>query len=159
MEVIIVYDSYFGNTEKIARAIALALEAKGSVRLAKVSEVTPEELGGVDLLIAGSPTRAFKHSDGMSEFLAKIPTSGLQGKQAAVFDTRMPAEDVKNFFYTTFSGIFGFAAKKIGDRLQKQGAKLIVPPEGFAVLGAEGPLKEGELERAEEWGRQILAMI
>ena len=59
-------------------------------------------------------------------------------------------------FLRFMAGRFGYAAKPIADRLQKKGGDLAVPPEGFIVLGAEGPLKEGELERAAEWGRRVV---
>jgi hypothetical protein len=52
--------------------------------------------------------------------------------------------------------VFGYAAKPISDRLEKKGGELAVPPEGFYVDGTEGPLTEGELERAADWARQIL---
>jgi hypothetical protein len=52
--------------------------------------------------------------------------------------------------------VFGYAAKPISDRLEKKGGELVVSPEGFYVDGTEGPLTEGELERAADWARQIL---
>jgi hypothetical protein len=55
-----------------------------------------------------------------------------------------------------FVNIFGYAAKPIGERLVKKGGDLNMPPEGFFVTGTEGPLKEGELERAADWARQLL---
>ena len=38
---------------------------------------------------------------------------------------------------------------------QKKGGELITPPEGFYVEGTEGPLVQGELERAESWAKKI----
>ena len=58
-----------------------------------------------------------------------------------------------------FVRLFGYAAKPIADRLQKRGGVLVVPPEGFYVEGTEGPLQEGELERASEWARRIVAQV
>ena len=55
--------------------------------------------------------------------------------------------------------IFGYAAKPIADRLEKKGGQLAVPPEGFYVTDTEGPLVEGELERAAEWARKIAASV
>lgn len=159
MKAFLVYDSYFGNTEKIAQAIGAALEAQFELRMSKMSEMTADLLQGADLLVVGSPTRAFTLSDRTKEFLASLPAGGLQGVRAAAFDTRMLAADVNNAVYTFFSGIFGFAAPKIAKRLEKKGANLILPPEGFAVTGGEGPLKDGELERAAAWGRALLEKV
>jgi DNA-binding CsgD family transcriptional regulator len=47
-------------------------------------------------------------------------------------------------------GIFGYAAGKIAGSLKTKGGTLILSPEAFFVKGKEGPLKEGELERAAE---------
>jgi len=62
------------------------------------------------------------------------------------FDTRLP---------TRLVGIFGYAAARIADSLKRNGGTLIAPPEGFFVKGKEGPLKEGELERAAGWAKEI----
>lgn len=156
MKALVVYDSYFGNTEKIARAVSAALEGGAEVRALRAEEAAPEQLQGLDLLVVGSPTRAFTFSEKTKLFLARIPAGGLQGVRVAAFDTRMLPADVKNAVYTFFSGIFGYAAAKIARRLVKKGGTLAVPPEGFAVTGGEGPLKEGELERASAWGRGLL---
>lgn len=159
MKALVVYDSYFSNTEKIAQVIGAALEAKCEVQMSKMNEITADQIRGVELLVVGSPTRAFTLSDKTKELLASLPAGGLQGVRAAAFDTRMLAEDVKNAVYTFFSGIFGFASPKIAKRLEKKGANLILPPEGFAVTGGEGPLKDDELERAAAWGRALLEKV
>ena len=39
--------------------------------------------------------------------------------------------------------------------MKKQGRNVIIESEGFVVKGRKGPLKEGELERAEKWANQI----
>jgi len=56
-----------------------------------------------------------------------------------------------------FVRLFGYAAKSIAGTLKKKAGELVVPPEGFFVGGTEGPLKEGELERAADWAKQIEA--
>ena len=48
MKTLIVYDSFFGNTEKIAQAIGGAL---GGAAVVRVSETSPDQLAGVDLLL------------------------------------------------------------------------------------------------------------
>jgi hypothetical protein len=54
-----------------------------------------------------------------------------------------------------FVELFGYAAKPIADRLRKKGGSLVAPPEGFYVAGTEGPLLEGELDRAAQWAREM----
>jgi hypothetical protein len=80
----------------------------------------------------------------------------LKGVQVAAFDTRMIIEEVNNKILTVMVSIFGYAAKPIADGLVKKGGTPSAPPEGFFVKGSEGPLKDGELERAAEWGKRIL---
>ena len=52
--------------------------------------------------------------------------------------------------------IFGHAAGKITSMLKAKGGKLLAPPEAFWVTGREGPLADGEKERAKEWGKAIV---
>jgi hypothetical protein len=53
--------------------------------------------------------------------------------------------------------LFGYAAKPMAEALTRKGGALAMPPEGFLVNGTEGPLQEGELERAAEWARRSMA--
>ena len=154
---LVVYDSFFGNTERIAQSIGNALVRPEDVGILRVGDVRPEQLTGLKLLIVGSPTRAFSPSPAIKKFLKSIPKNGLKGVNVAAFDTRITDEEIDSavFFLRFLVNIFGYAAKPIVDRLVKKGGQLIAPPEGFYVHGTEGPLKEGELERASEWAKQI----
>jgi flavodoxin len=156
---LVVYDSFFGNTEQIAQSIGNALGRPEDVGIIRVADVRPEQLTGLKLLIVGSPTRAFRPSPAIKSFLKSIPKNSLKGVKVAAFDTRITEEEIDSavFILRIFVNIFGYAAKPISDRLVKKGGELIAPPEGFFVHGTEGPLKEGELERASDWAKQILA--
>jgi flavodoxin len=159
METLVIYDSFFGNTERIARSIGNAFGRPEKIGILRVVDVRPEQLAGLKLLIVGSPTRAFSPSPAIKKFLKSIPKNSLKGIKVAAFDTRVTEEEIDSavFILRIFVNIFGYAAKPISDRLVKKGGELIAPPEGFFVQGMEGPLKEGELERASEWAKQILA--
>ena len=157
MKALVVYDSFFGNTEKIAQAIGDSLGSSMEVEICRVSEFTPEQLKGLNLLIAGSPTRAFRPTKATTSFLKGIPAGGLTGVKVAAFDTRIALADVNSGVLNTMVKLFGYAAEPIGERLRKKGGSLVVPPEGFFVSDSEGPLKEGELERATAWAGSIIA--
>jgi flavodoxin len=159
MKVLIVYDSVFGNTEQIAQAIGNALGSQKDVEILRVSNVKPQQLTGLKLLIVGSPTRGFRPTPAISNLLKSIPKNGLKGVKVAAFDTRFTMDEIESsvFILLILVNIFGYAAKPIADRLKKKGGDLIMPPEGFYVKGTEGPLKEGELERAADWAKQIMA--
>ncbi len=145
MKVLIVYDSMYGNTGKIARAIGGAFT--GDVKVLRVSEVNPSELKSIDFLIVGSPTQGGRPTPAIQDFLNKIPGPSLKGINVAAFDTRMSTRWVR---------IFGYAAVRIADSLKRKGGTLIGSPEGFFIEGTKGPLREEELERAAGWARGIL---
>ena len=155
MESLIVYDSFFGNTEKIALAIGKAFGSAKAVTTCKVSEVKPDMLAGLDYLIVGSPTRAFSPSPATRSFLKGIPSKRLAGVKVAAFDTRIAMTDKVPGFLRFMANLFGYADKPILDGLKKKGGQETVPSEGFFVLDSEGPLEKGELERAAAWVKQI----
>jgi flavodoxin I len=145
MKVIVVYDSVYGNTEQIAKAIGGAIT--GDVRVIRAGEAGPAELKGIDLLIAGAPTQGGRPSPAMQGFLKKATEPVVKGMSVATFDTRISAKWV---------GIFGYAAGKIAKNLGKKGGNLVLNPEPFFVKGTKGPLKEGELERAAGWAQEVI---
>jgi len=153
MKTLIIYDSFFGNTEQIAQAIGNSLGSKENVETFRVSDIKPEQLIGLDLLIVGSPTRAFRPTKAITDFLKKIPSNGLNGVKMAAFDTRISTADINSRLLNLLMKAFGYAAKPIANKLEKKGGNLIIPPEGFFVKGSEGPLKDGELERAADWAK------
>ncbi|MBN1837632.1 MAG: flavodoxin family protein [Spirochaetales bacterium] len=157
MIAMVAYDSYFGNTEQVARAIARALGSEQEVAVVRAGEVDLNGLDQVQLLVVGSPTRAFRPTEATTALLKKIAERGLKGTRVAAFDTRIGGTDIKSPILRFFVRAMGYAAPQIAKRLQNSGGNLVVPPEGFAVGGTEGPLKTNELQRAAEWAGRITA--
>lgn len=155
MKTLVIYDSVFGNTEKIAQAIGSAVGTKKDVLVKRVTEVSSEDLQGLDLLLVGSPTRGFRPTEAMSAFLKNLPATALLGVKAATFDTRIPIDTIKPAIFRSIVKKGGYAAPVIAKELKAKGADLIAEPEGFLVKGSEGPLVDGELERAVEWADGI----
>ncbi len=149
MKILIIYDSHFGNTQHIAATIAAIMDLRGVVQLVPIVETDPSRLADADLLIVGSPTQLHHFTPAVRDFLKRIPRRSLRGRRAAAFDTR----------YHRSSLITGSAAQEIARKLQKAGATLIVPAESFFVTAKEGPLEEGEIERARQWTRTLLAQL
>jgi flavodoxin len=156
MKAWVVYDSVFGNTEKVAQAMGDALGAQAEVQTLRVGNAKPEHLAGLDVLIVGSPTRAFRATPAIAQWLKSLPSNSLNGVQVAAFDTRIAVEDTNSALLKGMVKLFGYAAKPIGSRLAQKGGNLALAPEGFYVKGSEGPLRDGELERAAHWARQLL---
>jgi flavodoxin I len=146
MKALVIYDSLYGNTEQIAKAIGGGIG--GEVKVVRVGEVKPEELGAYDLIIVGSPTQGGRQTVATKAFLDNLPADALKGKKVASFDTRGKSWIVK---------IFGWAANRIADAVQAKGGSLVAPGEGFLVKAVKGPLVEGEIERATAWAKEIAA--
>ena len=147
MKTLVVYDSTYGNTEMVAKAIGAAIG--GDMKVVRADEVGSADLGTIGLLIVGSPTLGGRPSPAVQDFLAGISESAIRGVTVAAFDTR---------YSSRFVGVFGYAADKTGAELKAKGGILILPPEGFIVKGKKGPLKEGELERAAGWAGGIVKL-
>ncbi len=154
MKALVVYDSVYGNTEKIALAVAGALGSPDEVKALKSAEADISDLVGLDLLVVGSPTQGGRPIQPTKTFLGKISPESLQNIRVTSFDTRISESD-SGFWVRLILKIFGYAAGRIESKLKAKGGNPVTGPEGFIVEGTEGPLKEGELERAAEWSSRI----
>jgi flavodoxin len=151
MNILVVYDSAYGNTESIAKAIGSSCKAD----VLRVGEVKAEQLRDLDVLIVGSPTQAFRSLPSVKSFLKNLPAGSLKNVKVASFDTRVDVKQVGNRFLTFLVRLFGYAAQPIMSTLVKKGGVRAVPPMGFIVNDKEGPLRDGEIERAIQWSKEI----
>jgi len=177
MKVAIVYESMFGNTHEVAEAIREGVREKhpeAEVDCVPVSEAAPDQVSAVDLLVVGAPTHIRGMTTGMSrrmgisgeekakasgkpahelepaaegpgvrDWFASLPQAE-SGSVAAAFDTRLPGS------------MAGGAARGIARRLRRHGYELVMDPEGFVVEDSYGPLRDGEAERARQWGTALV---
>lgn len=146
MNGLIVYFSKFGNTQRIAKAIAEEFEANGNVRLINSDELRPEDLENIDLVIMGTPTHKMNLPEAVRPVFDRLPRRSLKKVPVAAFDTSYKMSAMLSKFT---------AAKKLDRKLRKLGGKRVQPPETFHVEGREGPLFPGEIERARRWARGI----
>jgi flavodoxin len=152
MNTVIIFDSLFGNTEKIAHAIGKGIS--GNVKVIPAEKANFSVLKGINLLIAGSPTHGGKPSPEMQKFLNSIPQRALNNVYIATFDTRFYYQD-HGIGLKLLMNILKFAAARIEKQLVKKEGTSVIKPEGFFVEGKEGPLMQGELKRATAWGKTI----
>jgi flavodoxin len=153
MQTVIIYDSKFGNTEKIAGAIARGAGTLSDVRVMSTPEavhVTQQLASRPDLLVLGGPTQKRGPSPALRAFIDDLPAH-LRGIPAACFDTR----------YRGPLLLMGSAATAAAKVLAGAGAVHLAPPESF-FIARKGPmelqrLEPGEIERAEQWGRGVAA--
>ncbi|MEU5840231.1 flavodoxin domain-containing protein [Rhodococcus sp. NPDC047139] len=169
MQVLVVYESMYGNTRHAAEAIARGMEGRAATEVVAASEAVGKDTSAYDLIVVGGPTHVHgmsrastrqgaaeaahqpdsnlelepdAESDGVREWLASLDeVSGA----AAAFDTR---RDVS----PTFSGR---ASKTIAKKLRKAGFTLVADPESFLV-DKQTVLEPGEVDRASQWGRALV---
>lgn len=156
MKALVVYDSYFGNTEDVAIAIGNALKETMSVDVKRVSKLDPKYVKEIDFMVVGSPTRAFQATRKVKEFLKGISKEEYAHMKVIAFDTRIATEDTDSKLLNRMVKTFGYAAKPMGEIMKKRGAKLLLDPIGFYVKDTEGPLKTGEKERAVAWVKEVI---
>jgi len=141
---IVIYDSKFGNTEKIARALSEGMKKEGlDVDCLRIDNVDPNKLAEYEMLAIGAPTQVLDISKPMKEFLRKLEKLDLRNKKAFAFDTRLK------------SRFAGSAAKGIENKLKKLHMTIIKPYASAIVKGTEGPLEEGAEERFTQIGSEI----
>ncbi len=139
---IVVFDTKFGNTEKITKSIAAGLErAAVAAKYVSVSKAHLEALKDHDLIVVGSPTQTFTASKPMKEFIDRLENvGGLAGKSFYAFDTRLPSR---------FSGS---AAKYIESKLERMGLRPAGPRSSAIGRGSAFKLDDGEEKRLESIG-------
>jgi DivIVA domain-containing protein len=177
MKITIVYESMFGNTRKVAGAISDGVREAhpdAHVECVAVRRASAELIKSTDLLVVGGPTH-LRHmatdfsrkrqisaerkaeakgepareleldaaGPGLREWFHQLPRA-KEGGHASAFDTRLG------------SALAGGAAYGIAHRVQRHGYYLVKSPEGFILDEAHGPLHAGEIERAKEWGAQLV---
>jgi flavodoxin I len=144
MKAMVVYDSVHGNTRKIAEAIASGLP--DGVVVATPGTVDTARLAGFDLIVVGSPTQGGRPTPRMQRLIDGLPVSAGKAPAVAAFDTRLSTKFVK---------LFGYAAQKMAAQLQQKGCALKDQPQGYTVKGREGPLQDGEEDKARAWGQRL----
>ncbi|WP_083844025.1 flavodoxin domain-containing protein [Microlunatus phosphovorus] len=164
---LVVYESMFGNTEKVAHAIGEGLSASLEVEVVEVSEAPVEPGPDVTLVVAGGPTHAFgmtreetradaielgaEHGArefGLREWIDRLPARH-GGPSLATFDTRSLGR----------RRMPGSAARAAARAARRHGYDEAAPAESFFVADTDGPLVPGELERATDWGRDLIALV
>ena len=146
MNAVVVYDSMYGNTERLARAIA---EVLGTTRVVAVADISQADWGGCDVVVIGGPTQRHGMSPAMRQWLDGLSAGTFRSQAVAVFDTRLNMSRL----------LTGSAAAQIAHALKRAGARLIIPVESFFVTGGprgeETTLMGGEVELACEWASRI----
>ena len=160
MSTLVVFESMWGNSRKVAEAVANGLgEGVPVVNVAQAPVPLPPE---VDTLVLGGPTHAFSMSrastrqeadakgadegnvhTGMREWLQSLPAR--DDLWVATFDTRV----------ASVRHLPGSAAKAAAREVRRRRLGQVVATESFYVADTAGPLLDGELDRARAWGTSL----
>ncbi len=154
MKILIISDSKYGNTYKVAKAIAAGFAHPHRVRCLKLSDANIDDVLEAEVVIVGSPTHGGRGTEALEQFLSELAPASLTHHQVAAFDTRFAENDL-NLALRLLVKTIGFAAPKIARQLTNKGGQLLAPAEGFIVKDKTGPLKTGELERATAWAQSL----
>ncbi|MGW6914211.1 flavodoxin family protein [Kitasatospora sp. NPDC054939] len=177
MHAVIVYESMYGNTREIAEAVAEGVHASdpaAEVDCLPVAEAGADVTRSADLLVVGGPTHMRGMSSGLSRRMAASAEARKEGHEAAADEARETAAGpgLRTWFHHlpesgagTHAAAFdtrgagtgsGGAAPGIARRLAHHRYDVVAEPEGFVVEGADGPLRDGELDRARAWGARLV---
>ncbi len=142
MQSLVVYYTVFGHTKRLAEAMAEQLAAAGTARAVAVEQFGSADMAGADLVVMGSPTHRMRLPEEMRPAFESLRRGALRGAAVAAFDT--------SYRVSAFLSHFT-AAKTLDRKLRKLGGKRVAPPETFYMAAREGPLEDGEIERAQTW--------
>ena len=147
---LVVYDSVYGNTEKVAKALAKGLEDRGvNVDTLRADMVKIDELREYDLLAVGGPVHAWSTTKPIKAFLERLKTvEGLSGKKAFAYDTKLST-----------SSLAGNAGGNIEENLKRLGLTVVKPHATAVVKGSKGPLEEGAEEAFTKLGAELAKMM
>jgi len=145
--VLVVFDTTFGNTEKLAREIAAGIENAGTAecKVVGIKTVEDEDISSFDGVLFGGPIHIFRATRGIRGAVKYAAKKGLDGKLVSTFDTYQAL------------GHEGRAAKQIDEMISKKvlGVKMFSPGLSALVDSREGPLNAAEPAKAREFGRRF----
>lgn len=158
MRAIVVYESLWGNTAAIAKAIAEGI-GEGAEALS-TSQATPERVAAAELIVAGAPLLGFSlPTEDMRASIRSNPANPKGDFSSPAIRTWLAGLPKGSAGFATFETRIwwspGSSAKSIAKELAALGYRQAAAPERFLVTGRFGPLKDGEIDRARAWGRTL----
>jgi hypothetical protein len=164
MHAIVVYESHWGNTAAIARAIAEGIGPEA--RALSTAEATGEAIANLDLIVAGAPLLGFSLPTesmlkGLTSNAGRDPTPPdlSHPSMRAWLDALPQGSGRAAAFETRIWWSPGSAAKAILGKLEALGYRPVAKAQRFIVQGKYGPLRDGESERAKAWGAELAQAI
>ena len=164
MKAVVVYESLWGNTAAIARAIAEGIGP--GTRAVTTDAASASELAEAGLVIAGAPVLAFslptdavRDSVARTEAHAPTPPDLAHPSLRSWLDALPAGSGPAAAFETRIWWSPRGATSDIEKRLERAGYRLIAKAQKFVVNDKYGPLREGEEDRARRWGRELASAV
>jgi len=160
MKAVVVYESLWGNTAAIARAVAEGIGPEA--RALSTAEASGAAIADVDLIVAGAPLLAFRlptekmrNNLGANPGKAPTPPDLSHPSMRSWLDALPAGRGRSAAFETRMKWSPGSATGAIARGLGRAGYRSVAKGRRFVVKGAYGPLRDGELERARLWGAEL----
>jgi hypothetical protein len=167
MRAVVVYESMFGNTHRIAEQIGEGLRSRFEVTVVPLAEATPDVLAGADFVVVGGPT----HVHGLSRESSREAAVAMEGDEGLELDADAPGPGLREWLAALGDGhvhaavafdtradapvlLTGRAGPSIGRRLAKHGYRVVDDPESF-IVDKHNHLLPGESDRAARWGADL----
>ena len=157
MKTLVIYDSAYGNTAKIADAITKTAAEYGEVEEKLADDVERQDFDDIGMLFIGTPTQGGRPTHLLEAVINDYAYTLPPNVYVAPFDTRLSIKTV-NRWLKLLMKVIGFAAPKIAQTFRRDSKCIVEPPEGFIVRDKEGPLLKGELDRAALWTRRMIGL-
>ena len=172
MKTVIIYESLYGNTRRVAEELVRVARAEGDVDMVAAEEAGPDVADGADLVLVGGPT----HIHGLSWKATRqggASDAAVDGERAPGIDAAGPG--LRDWFHrvgrvdgiasaafdTRFDGpecLTGRASLGISRRLRHHGFTEVAAPKSF-VVDKENTLLDGEIARAHQWALSVLESL
>jgi flavodoxin len=150
VKALVVYESKYGNTKRVAEAIVEGMKEAGEVEasIKELKEVDLERVADYDVILIGSPNHFGGPTRGIKDFIDKLGKLRLKGKMFAVFDTYIGKD-------------FEKAVKKMEKRVSEKASELKKIMSGLSIMvqGIKGPMVENELSKCNGFGKSIIAQL
>jgi menaquinone-dependent protoporphyrinogen IX oxidase len=161
MKGVVVYDTYYGNTKKVAEAIVEQIKADGhEAELRSVREKFPSPPNG-DFLFVGSPNRMSKVSGKTKRFVKKLDVDSWKSKPIAVFVTvgQMPAETADEKEKARAQKWILEAGPKLRDFAKARGLNVVDKVLHVPVKDSKGPLVDNGIELTKQYTHEFVATL
>lgn len=146
MKALIVYDTKYGNTKKVAELIGEGYKSieGNEATIENVSEVDLEKSENYDIIIIGSPNHAGSYTGKVKKFIKGFSDSAVKGTSFAAFDTYMGKDFEKTM-------------KKIEKLVNKVMPNLEMASSGLSIKvgGMKGPIVDDELPKCKNFGIEL----